>query len=672
MSSFAEDLVARIRAGYPLLVVKTHEEERCLELIRQVAEDESWETRLGMPAGVVSAKDPKKPGASSDWVACTEAAPEGILWLICRLDRYLDTAQAARDLRETVVTAMGRRQTLIVIDPDPHLPVDLEKLAITMRLPLPGTSELRSILQEYQQEISQLRQMEPWSVEDEDSLLKGLAGLTLHEARMAIRRAMLDRTQVDEEAIALLISEKKALASGTEFLTFYDLKEGAGDVGGLDQLKEWLEQRSRALSPSAREQGIPAPKGVFLVGVQGCGKSLSARVTARVLGFPLIRLDVTHLLTGTRGGPEENLRRVLQTVENVAPAVLWLDEIEKGFAGAEQQGGGAPDATMARLLGSFLTWISELERPVFLVATANSVQSLPPELLRRGRFDELFFIDLPNIDERVRILQIHLEKRGWNPGLYDVEKLARQAEGYSGAELEQLVSSAIVESFSQGRILDFNDLEVARRSLIPLSQTAEDQVFALRQWAEGRCRKATSDHRVVRMLDDEQQAEVRNPASTPLPPPIGASTWEQLAAHGQTKAAVVEFVRQTGEAGFGQLLEGFGKFMPTTGEYGLRLKQPAGVLVTTGLSREFATILDELFASRRIYLRLVHPAHELVVPPKRIPISEAIPSEAPPRPVFLPCLLRLSPDTRNSPSLQTLKLVRLGASSEENALSKAT
>lgn len=665
MSNFAADLVGRIRAGYPLVVIKTHEEERCLAIIRQLSEEESWELREGMPAEHQPDLAATRPIDSAQWVAGAEVAAEGLVWLICRLGRFLDSPQAIRDFRETVTTALRRRQTLIVIDPEPDLPVDVEKLAISMALPLPDLADLRQILQEYKEEsLAMHHQVEPWSHEEEDSLLKALAGLTWHEARMAIRRAMLDRKTVDDEVVRLLISEKKSLASGSEFLTFYDLQEGIHDVGGLDQLKEWLTQRSKALSPSAREQGIPAPKGVFLLGVQGCGKSLSARVTARVLGFPLVRLDVTHLLAGQRGGPEENLRKVLQTMENLAPAVLWLDEIEKGFAGAEQSSGGATDSTMARLLGTFLTWISEVEQPVFLVATANSVESLPPELLRRGRFDELFFIDLPNFDERLKILQIHLEKRGWQPSLYDLDQLARQTDGYSGAELEQIVSSAIVESFSHGRILEMEDLEKARRSLIPLSITAEDQVFAIRQWAEGRCRKATSDHRVVRMLDDEQQAELRTISATPAVTTEAAEAWQQLAAHGQLKAAIVEYVRRTGEAGVVPLADSFDRFQPTKGDYGLRLKHPAGVLVAAGLSRDFANLFIELFSSRRLYLRVVPPAHELVQVPLRLALVDAVPSEAQAKPVFLPCTLRLSPDVRNARSLQELKIVRLGTQAE--------
>lgn len=274
------------------------------------------------------------------------------------------------------------------------------------------------------------------------------------------------------------------------------------------------------------------------------------------------------------------------------------------------------------------------------------------------------FIDLPNFDERLKILQIHLEKRGWQPSLYDLDLLARQTDGYSGAELEQIVSSAIVESFSHGRILEMEDLEKARRSLIPLSITAEDQVFAIRQWAEGRCRKATSDHRVVRMLDDEQQAELRTISATPAVTTDAEATWQQLAAHGQLKAAIVEYVRRTGEAGFASLAESFDQFQPTKGDYGLRLKHPAGVLVAAGLSREFANLLIELFSSRRLYLRVVPPAHELVQVPLKLALVDAVPSEAQTKPVFLPCTLRLSPDVRNARSLQELKIVRLGTQAE--------
>ncbi|OYW24531.1 MAG: hypothetical protein B7Z55_01925, partial [Planctomycetales bacterium 12-60-4] len=239
----------------------------------------------------------------------------------------------------------------------------------------------------------------------------------------------------------------------------------------------------------------------MLLGVQGCGKSLTARATARMLSFPLLRLDLSRLMDAGQGASERNLRSVLHLLESIAPVVLWLDELEKGFAGVD--GDKFTDATMARILAMFLMWMQEQTHPVFVIATANSIHNLPPELLRRGRFDELFFIDLPNFHERRQILQIHLARKGWKPERFRVDDLAQKTDGFSGAELEQLVATAIIDAFGHGHVLTDEILDRTRRSLVPLSRTMEEKIFELRQWAQDRCRRATSDNRAMQMLDEE-------------------------------------------------------------------------------------------------------------------------------------------------------------------------
>src|SRR6185295_11678457 len=282
----------------------------------------------------------------------------------------------------------------------------------------------------------------------EEKLLKAVLGLTAREARKALQLALSGREQFDDEVFKTLVAEKRHLVQGSDLLEFYDLEEGVKDVGGLEILKEWLEQRSEAFTERAREQGIPIPKGVLLLGIQGCGKSLTARAAARLLSFPLVRLDVANLLAGDRGSSERNMRNVLRLMETIAPAVLWLDEVEKGFAGVGGDGDNSGgDATMSRIMGGFLTWMEARKAAVFVVATANSVANLPPEMLRRGRFDELFFVDLPNYHERKHIFAIHLSKRGWKPEKYDLSKLSNKTEGYSGAEIEQIVVSAMIDAY---------------------------------------------------------------------------------------------------------------------------------------------------------------------------------------------------------------------------------
>src|SRR5205823_7071939 len=364
--------------------------------------------------------------------------------------------------------------------------------------------------------------------------------------------------QLDDEVFKTLVAEKRHLVQGSDLLEFYDLEEGVKDVGGLEVLKEWLEQRAEAFSERAREQGIPMPKGVLLLGIQGCGKSLTARATARLLSFPLVRLDVANLLSSDRGTSERNLRDVLRLMETIAPAVLWLDEIEKGFAGVGGDGDKSGDATMSRLMGSFLTWMEARKASVFVVATANSVANLPPEMLRRGRFDELFFVDLPNFHERKHIFSIHLAKRGWKPDKYDVSALSHKTEGYSGAEIEQIVNSAMIDAYGQGRVLAQEDLEKSREQSVPLSITMEEKVFELREWASSRCRRATSDSRVTQMLEEEQRHAEFLKEDEPAKEP-----WMELAEHGQLNAALVEYLRANGQAAFPTLQEDFGPFLTT-------------------------------------------------------------------------------------------------------------
>jgi MoxR-like ATPase len=452
-----------------------------------------------------------------------------------------------------------------------------------------------------------------------------------------------------------LISEKRTLASGSDLLEFYDLGEGVGDIGGLDALKEWMKRRAEAYTPRAREQGIPLPKGMLLLGVQGCGKSLTARVTARLLSFPLIRLDIANLLGSARGESEKNMRKVLTLVESIAPAVLWLDEIEKGFAGVESDGNaGTGDATMTRLVGSFLTWMSEIQKPIFVIATANSVQNLPPEMLRRGRFDELFFVDLPNFDERKHILGIHLKKRGWKPEQFDLDDLATRAEGFSGAELEQIIVTAMIEAFGQGHILQYEDLERAWRSTVPLSVTMEDKIFALRNWAQDRCRRATSDSRVTAMLETEERNDALKIPDDEDEQTLAA--WEQLAQSGQLKAALVEYVRSDGDVLFASLMDAMGKYMEVKGDQGLAARANPNTVLWVGMSQALCELICDLVSSKRVY---IHPAdldrYKEIQKGLRLPILKEPTDDRIPRAAWLPSSLRCAPHP-----VHAARLARIG------------
>lgn len=643
--SILDDLRSRIEAGYPLLFLQTWEEERweheladlTLEIERGLV---TWTITTGLqpPIG-----EPSEPSAWQLLLQLSEYPPAHV-FLVKDFHAWINDPVIVRRLRDLLPELIADRKTLILLGPVAEIPFDLAKDSVRVELPLPGYEDLQSDFTAVLADRTAAGDTElPISDEEQDKLIKAVMGLSTQEARKAWRRALHGQTEINDGIFTTLISEKRTLASGSDLLEFYDLEEGVGDIGGLDALKEWMARRADAYSPRAREQGIPLPKGMLLLGVQGCGKSLTARATARLLAFPLIRLDIANLLGSARGESEKNMRSALTLVESIAPAVLWLDEIEKGFAGVETDGGGGGDATMTRLVGSFLTWMSEIQKPIFVIATANSVQNLPPEMLRRGRFDELFFVDLPNFDERKHIMGIHLKKRGWKPEQFDINDLATRSEGFSGAELEQIVVTAMIDAFGQGHIMQQDDLERAWRSTVPLSVTMEDKIFALRNWAQDRCRRATSDSRVTSMLE----SEARNDAlqvpddedeDAALPP------WAQLAHSGQLKAALVEYVRADGDVLFPDLAKALSKYMETSGDQGLAARANPNTVLWAGMSQQLCELISELVSSKRLY---IHPAdperYKSAQQSIRLPLLKEPTDSRLPRAAWLPSSLRCAP-----------------------------
>ena len=287
----------------------------------------------------------------------------------------------------------------------------------------------------------------------------------------------------------LVLGEKKQIIRRNGILEFYEAQEDLADVGGLDALKAWLRRRREAFTEDARAYGLPVPRGILLLGVQGCGKSLVAKAISREWGMPLLRLDVGRVFGKYIGESEAAIRRVVQTAEAAAPAILWIDEIEKGFAGTASD---AHDTGVgARVLGTFLTWLQEKTQPVFVFATANQIRSLPPELLRKGRFDELFFVDLPGKTERAEIFAVHLRKCGRDPAGFDLPALAARAEGYTGAEIEQIVHEALYAGYAAGRRpVTQEDLLHAAGEVVPIAVTMKEAIGAMRHWATSRARLA--------------------------------------------------------------------------------------------------------------------------------------------------------------------------------------
>lgn len=660
-SEALDQIRSRILSRYTLLYFKTWEEERWEAELAELA----LEIERGLVIWTVTDGPQPPSGTKTDtqgdplaFLDQIEAYPPDHLFLIKDFHPYMHDPRVIRKLRDLTTKLGEQHKTLLFMGPVVEIPIDLQKEAFEFDLPMPGLEEMRNelagVLEQFEAEGTTLPELAP---EFEERLLKAVLGLTAREAHKAMQLALAGRDQLDDEVFRALVAEKRHLVQGSDLLEFYDLDEGVKDVGGLEILKDWLSKRSEAFSERAREQGIPIPKGVLLLGIQGCGKSLTARAAARLLSFPLVRLDVANLLSGDRGSSERNMRNVLRLMETIAPAVLWLDEVEKGFAGTGgdgEQGGG--DATMSRIMGGFLTWMESRKAAVFVVATANSVVNLPPEMLRRGRFDELFFVDLPNYHERKHIFSIHLTKRGWKPEKYDLSKLANKTEGFSGAEIEQIVVSAMIDAYGQGRLLSQEDLDKSREQSVPLSVTMEEKVFALREWASTRCRRATSDSRVTQMLEEEQRdAEFLDDDEEKA-----KEQWMELAEHGQLNAAVGEYLRRCDAALFPNLQDDFAPFLTTAGDQGLALRSDPNVVLWSGMSQELATLLSTLISQRRIYVHAA-PAegYKQLGKTIKLPVVENLGDDKQPRPVWMPASIRLLPPEGGSSRFARVARIKL-------------
>jgi AAA+ superfamily predicted ATPase len=423
---------------------------------------------------------------------------------------YLEPSQheVVRWIRQLCRMGPSPRRLLILSTPMPGLVPDLQKEVPTVDLPLPGVDDLEYVAQE-------VAELDGGQFFRDPALLEAARGLTVMEARLAFGQAANQFGRLDSTAVPLVVREKERVIRQSQVLEYYEPDARMADVGGLDNLKQWLDRRGLAFGPGARDFGLDAPKGVLLLGVQGCGKSLVAKAIAASWQFPLLRFDVGKVFGGLLGQSEGNMRSALQIAQALAPCVLWIDEIEKGLSGvggSERLDGG----TTARVVGSLLTWMQEKREPVFVVATANRIEMLPPELLRKGRFDEIFFVDLPTASVREDILRIHLRKKKRDPDDFDLSALAGSSLGYSGAELEEAIREGLTEAYADQRDLRTDDIAGALKATFPLSRTMSESIAQLREWARVRARLASSDlpellpaaaDRVPRL----KQEETRNP-----------------------------------------------------------------------------------------------------------------------------------------------------------------
>jgi AAA+ superfamily predicted ATPase len=468
-----EDFARALRAGFTLVTVTTGEEGRARQLIDGACESLGLRTTYWASSVDVSMRATLEAGtAEAEVQVFLDPAP------------FLSDPHVLRLLREVGLGA--RRAIVVLLGSSIDLPPDLEREAAALDLPLPSREELSALLQ-----LIPSEERHGW---DLGAFARAAAGLTMSEASRAFALA---RSAFDAgDALKHVIAQKRRALKKSATLELVEDDVPLADVGGLDVLKSWLSSRVAAYSDEAREYGLPEPRGMLLCGVQGCGKSHASKAAATVLGLPLVRLDFAAVFASP--SPEQALRDGLRAVAAIAPAVLWVDEIEKGLGGGSA---GILDARQVRVFGSFLTWLQERTAPVFVAATANEVEHLPPELARRGRFDEVFFVDLPSPTEREDILALTLRRRGRRAEGISLAAVAKPLDHFSGAELEQVVSSALFRAFSQRRELLEEDLRIAAREIVPLATLYEEKIQALRAWGRTRARKASADRRVLDLFD---------------------------------------------------------------------------------------------------------------------------------------------------------------------------
>ena len=508
-SKFIQDFSNLVNAGFPYIYIPSYEEERITSTIEKAVNDPeliktprklyTWTQTDGLICGNEKVRDTEAPLRAIESIAKNN---DPAIYLLKDFHVYFGADRTSRPdyavirrLRDIIFMLKSSRKTVVFISSKLVIPCDMEKEISILDFALPTVDEIKVLLEEL---ISSLNPANVNLTEDDKILLSRSAlGLTLQEAENAFCRAIVNLKGIDKSALSIIHEEKNQVVKKTGVLEFVKSDLNINDIGGLENLKTWLLRRNNSWSEKAKEYNLPAPKGVLITGVPGCGKSLTAKAMSAIWGLPLLKLDMGKIFGGIVGSSEENMRKAIATAEAVSPSILWVDEIEKGFSGLKS---GGDSGTSARVFGTFLTWMQEKTEPVFVIATANDISSLPPELLRKGRFDEIFFVDLPTTNERKKIFSLHINKRikgssinhEITPDDSVCRELADLTAGYVGAEIEQIVISAMYEAFYADRGLRKEDIIKAIKETVPLSSTQREQILELRAWAKERAVLATA------------------------------------------------------------------------------------------------------------------------------------------------------------------------------------
>jgi SpoVK/Ycf46/Vps4 family AAA+-type ATPase len=514
---FSKKLRINIQSSTALNQIVSHETLRIRAACSRVAEELEYDLFVwNIPEGLVN--------TSVDQETCEECEqPHEVLeWLLehSRKERrkqfillledfhhYLTSLDHAliNRLRAFAIGVATRKISgcsVVLSQPVSILPPELEKDIQVLEMPLPSVDDLKKIMQQAKQRYD----IDDRDYQESPNLLEAALGLSTSEAQLAFSKAALEFKRLTDSEIPSIVKEKEQVIRKSGHLEYFHPKSTLDDIGGLDNLKSWLRRRREAFTPDAREFGLETPRGVLLLGLPGTGKSLAAKAVASAWQLPLLRLDMGKIYGGIVGQSEANMRSALQMAEALSPSILWVDEIEKGLSGM-QSSGSTDGGTTARVLGSFLTWMQEKEKPVFVVATANHIAQLPPELLRKGRVDEIFFVDLPVQEDRREIISIHLKRRDRldDFSLDDLEELALASKGFTGAELEEAVKEGMFLAFDEGHQLNKADILSAIEATTPLSQTMEEMISTTRKWAKGRAVAAsTSEPEKLETVDNKK------------------------------------------------------------------------------------------------------------------------------------------------------------------------
>jgi ATP-dependent 26S proteasome regulatory subunit len=483
MSTILDEIRTSIRAQSPVIYLYSPEEERLLRMIRTIADEQGAEVREWTCVEGLEGTDDI---ATRDPVtALQRVIDEDLSGFIVFKDLapFLDRPEAVRAVRDVYYSAAAGHRTLIILSADLNLPETLKKEVHMIEVPPPEADEILRQLTAIRDGNSK------YDLADEalQEVTMALKGLTETEIRHVMHRVLQQESANKDELIDEIFNEKKNIVKKSGYLEFSPPRWGIEGLGGLDNLKDWLTKRRHMFTPDAVAAGVPVPKGLLMMGISGCGKSLAVKVISSLWQIPLFRLDMNLVFSGMYGSPEETFHRALRTVEAVAPAVLWIDEIENAL-GMDDEG----MSLNSHIFSSFLTWMQEKPPMVFIAATANRIQALPAEIIRKGRFDQVFFCDLPTKEERDEIFRIHLARNGADLDEFDFKMLTVQTEGWNGAEIEQAVISARTEAYYEGREFGQRELDISLAKIVPLSETMEQQIKNIRSWAFSRATPASA------------------------------------------------------------------------------------------------------------------------------------------------------------------------------------